>query len=131
MDFDWKHLLRTETSQKFLLKTFYYNNKGNRKVKDFKDLSNKKIYFILQSINTKYNKPFKLISWHNFFEGYHILNPEIWSKTFTDWFKKCSDGYIFSNPAIHRIGNAPNIQSPRCKGLFNFKCNLVSLLLLN
>ena len=27
MDFDWKHLLRTVTSQKSFLKTFYYNNK--------------------------------------------------------------------------------------------------------
>ena len=54
MDFDWKHLLRTETSQKFLLKTFYYNNKGNGKVKDFKDLSNKKFTssFNLLILNT-------------------------------------------------------------------------------
>ena len=29
------------------------------------------------------------------------------------------------------MGNAPNILCPRCKELFNFKCNLVSLLLLN
>ena len=33
MDFDWKHLLRTKASQKSLLKTFSYNNKGTRKVK--------------------------------------------------------------------------------------------------
>ena len=26
---DWKHLLRTETSQKSLFKTFYYNKKGH------------------------------------------------------------------------------------------------------
>ena len=32
---DWKHLLRTESSQKSLLRTFYYNNIGTRKVKDF------------------------------------------------------------------------------------------------
>ena len=48
-------------------------------------------------------------------EGHHILSPEIWGKTFTDWFKKCSDGYIFSNPEIHRIGNTPNILCLRCK----------------
>ena len=30
---DWKHLLRTETSQKSLLKTFNYNNKGTREKK--------------------------------------------------------------------------------------------------
>ena len=38
---DWKHLLVTETSEKSLLKTFYYNNKGTRTVKDFQKLSNK------------------------------------------------------------------------------------------
>ena len=91
---DWKYLLRTETSQKFLLKTFYYSSKGTRKVKDFQKLSNKEIYFILQYNSTKYNKPFKSISWPNFPEGRHILSPEIWGKTFTDWFKKLSDGYI-------------------------------------
>ena len=53
----WKHVLRTETSQKFLLKNFYYNNKGTKKVKDFQKLSNKEIYFILRSNNTKQNKP--------------------------------------------------------------------------
>ena len=39
------------------------------------------------------------------------------------------DGYVFPKPAIHRIGNAPNILCPRCKELF--ECHLVSLLLLN
>ena len=58
---DWKHLLRTETSQKPLLKPFSYNNKDNRKVNDFQELSNKEIYFTLQSNSTKYNKPFKFI----------------------------------------------------------------------
>ena len=47
IDFDWKHLLRTATSQKSLLKTFYYYNKGTKKVKDFRKLSNKETYFIL------------------------------------------------------------------------------------
>ena len=74
---NWKHLLRTETSQKSLLKTFYYNNKGTRKLKGFQKLSNKKIHFIPQSNSTKYNKPFKFISWSNFLEGYHILSLEI------------------------------------------------------
>ena len=73
------------------------------------------IYFILQPKSTKYNKPLQFISWSNFLEGYHILSPEILGKTFTDWFKKCSDGYVFSNPVIHRIGNAPNILCLRCK----------------
>ena len=59
---DWKHLLRTETSQKSLLKIFCYNNKVTRKVKDFQKLSNKEIYLSLQSDSAKYNKPFKFIS---------------------------------------------------------------------
>ena len=57
-----KHLLRTETSQKSLLKTFYYNNNGTRKLKDFQKLSNKEIYLTLHSSSTKHNKPFKFIS---------------------------------------------------------------------
>ena len=77
MDLDWKHLLRTETSQKSLLKTLYYNNKGTRKVKDFQKLSNKKIYFILQSNGTKDSNSFKFISWPNILERHHILSPEI------------------------------------------------------
>ena len=116
MDFDWKYLLRTETSQKFLLKAFYYNKKGTKKVKDIQKLSNKETYFIFQSNSTKCNKSFKFISFSfisNFPEGHHILSLEIWGKTFTDWFKKCSNGYIFSNPVIHRMGNAPNILCPR------------------
>ena len=106
---DWNHLLRTETSQKSLLKTFYYNDKGTTKVKEFQKLSNKEIYFTLQCNSTKYNKPFKFISWSNFLEGHHILSPDVWDKTFTDWFKKCYEGCIFSNSAINRTGNAPNI----------------------
>ena len=57
---DWKHLVRTETSQISFLKTFYCNNKGTRKVKDFQKSSNKEIYFFLHSSNTKYIKPLKL-----------------------------------------------------------------------
>ena len=63
---DWKHLLRTETFQKFLLKIFYYKNKVTRKVKDFQKLSNKEIYLNLRSNSGKYNKSFKFISWPNF-----------------------------------------------------------------
>ena len=111
--------------EKFFIR--YYNSKGTRKVKDFQKPSNKEIYFTLQSNSTKYNKTFRLISCSNFLEGHHILSPEILGKTFTDWFKRCSDGYIFSvwyklihfflplNPAIHRMGNAPNILCSRCK----------------
>ena len=33
----------------------------------------------------------------------HIFSPEIWGKNVTGWFKKDSDGYIFSSPAIQRL----------------------------
>ena len=106
---DRKSLLRTKSSQKFLLKTFHYNNKGTRKVKDFQNLSDKEIYFTLQSNSTKYSKPFKFTLWLNFPKGHYTLSPEIRAKTFTDLLEKCSDGYIFSNPVIHRMDNVPNI----------------------
>ena len=111
----WKHLLRTETSYESLLKSFYFNNKGTRKVKDFQKLTNKEIYFTLQSNSTKCNKLFKLISWLNVLLGHHILSPKNWRKVFTDRFKKCFDGCMFSNPVMHRIGNAPNILCPKRK----------------
>ena len=84
---DWKHLLRTETSQKSLLKIFYYNNKVTRKVKNFQTLSNTEIHLSLQSNSAKYNKPFKSISWPNFLEVHHILSPNFWSKTFSGWLE--------------------------------------------
>ena len=91
---DWKHLLRTETSQKSLSKIFCYNNKVTRKAKDFQKLYNEEIYLRFQSNSAKYNKPFKFISWPNFLEGHHVLSPDIWSKSFT-WFKKCFDGSLY------------------------------------
>ena len=84
---DWKHLLRTETSQKSLLKIFCYNNNVTRKVKYFQKLSNKEIYLSLQSNIAKYNKPFKFISWPSFLELHQILSPDIWDKTFSDWLE--------------------------------------------
>ena len=54
--------IRTETSQKSLLKVFYYNNKVIRKLKDFQKLFSKEIYFSLSPISAKYNKPFEFIS---------------------------------------------------------------------
>ena len=119
---DWKNLLRTETSQKSLFKIFCYNNNVTRKVKDFQKLSNKEIYLSIQSNSAKYNKYFKFILWANFFEGHHILSPDIWlemlwwiaSYISSIWYKLI----YFSlplNPTIHRMGNAPNIVSPRCK----------------
>ena len=118
MDFNWRHLLRTATSLKSLLKTFYYNSNSTKKVKDFQKLLNKEIYFILQSNSSKYNKPLKFIS---FFIQFKLPRREPYSqfrklgKTFTDCFKKCSVEYIFSSTAIHRMGNVPNIVCPRCK----------------
>ena len=84
---DWKHLLRTETSQKSLLKILCYKNEVTRKVKDFQKLSNKEIYISLQSNSAKYNKLFEFISWANFLEGDHILSPDIWGKTFSHWLE--------------------------------------------
>ena len=43
---DWKHLLRTEISQKIFLKAFYYNDKDTTKVKGFKQSF--QIHFILK-----------------------------------------------------------------------------------
>ena len=92
---DCKHLLRTETSQKSLLKIFCYNNEITWKVKDSQKLSKRNslhpsIKIVLNS--AKYNKPFKFISWPNFLEEHHILSPHVWGKTFIDWFKKYFDG---------------------------------------
>ena len=88
-------------------------------------LIKKFIYFIIQSDSINCNKLLKFTSWSNMLEGHHILSPEMWSKTFTYCFKKCSDGYISSiwykfpyqflslhKPCIHRMGNAPNILYP-------------------
>ena len=74
---DWKHLLRTGTSQKSLLKFFCYNTQVTRKIKDFQKLSNKEIYLSLRSNSAKYNKPFKFISRPNFLVGYRLLSPDI------------------------------------------------------
>ena len=118
---DCKPSLRTVTSRKSFFKIYCYNNKVTRKVKDFQKHSNKEIYFAPQPNSTKYNKPLKFISLSNFLEE-HIFSPDIWRKTFADWFR-----YIFSiwyklilyslplNPAIHKMGNAPNILCPRRK----------------
>ena len=38
---DWKHLLRTETSQKYFFLIFCHNNKVSRKIKDFQNIKNK------------------------------------------------------------------------------------------
>ena len=69
---DWKHLLRTETSQKVLLKMLCYNNKVTRKVKDFQKLCNKKKFisaFKLIVLNT--------IKFSNLFYGQSSLKDTI------------------------------------------------------
>ena len=81
------YLVRTKTPQKSLLKIFCYNIKVTRKVKDFKKLSNKEIYFSPQSYSAKYNKPFEFISWPNFLGGHHFLSPDICGKIFSDWLE--------------------------------------------
>ena len=78
------------------------------------------IYFILQSNGTRYNKSFKFILF-SFNSDYLILSSEILGRTSTDRFEECSNGYIFSNPAIYRMGDVPNVLCPRCKELFNFR----------
>ena len=137
--------MKNETSQESLLKVFYFNNRGTRKIKNFQKLSNKDIYFTLQNNNEDYNRPFKFISWQNLFQGNWVLSPEIWGKVFTDWFK-CSDEHFINilfkcwyklthfslplNPVIHRTGNSPITLCPRCKESdethphFIFQCKL-------
>ena len=67
------------------------------------------------------------VLWPNIFEGNYFFDAEIWNKHFSDWFKKCSDGYIFSvryklihfclslSPIIQRMGNGPSILCSNCK----------------
>ena len=119
-------MLQTETSQQSLLKVFCFNYKCIKKIKNFQKLSNKEIYFTLQN-NNNFNGPFKFISWTNHVEENPIFTPKTWGKIFTNWFKKCSDGYIFSisykvihfslplSLAIHRMRNTHTILCPRCK----------------
>ena len=127
-----------------LLKIFCCNNKVTRKIKNFQKISNKEIYLSLQFNSAKYNKPFKFISWLNIVEGHHILSPGVLDKTFSHYLEMLwwIASYIFSiwykliyfsvpsNPAIHRMDNAPNIVCPRCKEqeetepYFIFYCNI-------
>ena len=54
---DWKHILGNETTQKSFFKTFCYNKQDTWKMGDFQKLSNKEIYFTLQSNSTNIPKP--------------------------------------------------------------------------
>ena len=72
---DWKHILRNETSQKFLFKTLCYNHQGTWRIKDFLELCNEKISLTVQFNNNKYIKTYEFISWPNFMEGCYNLSP--------------------------------------------------------
>ena len=115
---NWLHILKT--SQQSLFKVFYFNYKGNKKIKNLQKISNKEIYFTLQNNNENLNRPFKFVTWTNHIDGNAALAPGDWGKIFTTWAKKCSDGYIFSiwyklihfslplSPALYRMGNTPS-----------------------
>ena len=120
---DSKHLLRIESYQKFSLRTFYYNNKDTREVKDFQKLSDQEKYFTFQSNKTNYNKPFKFVSRANSLERHNIRSHKIWGRGFTEWFKKCPDEYKLSNLQFiewttHQIFCVPDIKKER--NLFSF-----------
>lgn len=53
---DSKDILRDKISQKCIFKTFYCNNQGTNKVKDFLKHSREEIYFTLLSNSTQYLK---------------------------------------------------------------------------
>ena len=83
---DWKYF---ETFRKRLLKTFFYNNKGTKKVKDFGKHSNKK-----KSYKILFNSIF--MGKTKWMEENHIFSHDLWRKCFTDWFIKYSSGYTCS-----------------------------------
>ena len=99
------------SKEKSLLR--HYIPKGTRKVKDFQKLSNREIYYTLQSNSIKwYNKPFKFISWPNFLKGHHILSQESFNGyIFSVWYKLIHFS-LRLNPAIHRMRNAAKILCP-------------------
>ena len=79
---DWKHLLRTETSQKSLLKIFCYNNKVTWNVKVSQKFSKRNflhpsIKIVLNSTKSKWYKYNKFIS--NSFHGQTSLRNTIFS----------------------------------------------------
>ena len=67
---NWIQLLKNKTSQESLLKVFYFNNTGSRKVKNLQKLSNKDVYYTLQNNNEDFNsrdvKPFYKLDVKNF-----------------------------------------------------------------
>ena len=125
---DWKHLLKTEISQKSFSKIFCYVNKATRKVKDFQNSPIKKftsLFNLIVLITTNLS---------NAFHGHTSLRQTIFSVLMsrekfllTDLRNALIDSYILSilykfihffllNCAIHRMGNTPDILRLRCKG---------------
>ena len=74
----WKHLLRTETSQKYIIKTFCCNNKVT-----------KSLIMSLKDFQSSLIKNFTFPSIPE--EEHYILSPDIRGKILLihDWFKKC------------------------------------------
>ena len=112
-----------------IIKVFCFNYKGIKKIKNFQKFSNKETYFTLQNNNENYSRPLKFVSWTSHTDGNPVFTPKTWGKIFTNWFKKCSDGYIFSMwyklnslfltfkpcDTQQRMENTPTILCPRCK----------------
>ena len=126
---DKKHLLRTEISQKFVLKVFCYNNKVTWKVKDSQELSKRNflhpsIKIVLNS--TKSKQYLNRTNLSNSFHGQTSLRNTIFSVLISGvklllilligLKTALMDSYIFSilykhihfslplNPAIHSMG---------------------------
>ena len=120
---DWIQLFKTKTSQQSLLKVFNLTTEAQKKLKIFKNFQIKKSTSLFNLITRI------IINLLNLFHGQIILKGILFSvlKIFSNWFKKCSDCYIFliwyklvhfslpRSSAIHRMGNTPTTQCPRCK----------------
>ena len=88
---DPKHVIKNETSQRSLFKTFCFNNKDTNKTEDFQNLFNKEISSLANPIASN-----AFISWLNFEERYQNFSPNNWGKINAEYFKKTLHGYIFS-----------------------------------
>ena len=120
---DWIQLFKTKTSQQSLLKVFNLTTEAQKKLKIFKNFQIKKSTSLFNLITRI------IINLLNLFHGQIILKGILFSvlKIFSNWFKKCSDCYIFliwyklvhfslpRSSAIHRMGNTPTTLCPRCK----------------
>ena len=112
-------LLWTETVQKPLLKPFCYNNKDTKKVKVFQKFSKEEIF--TANFSNLYFMV-KLNGWEETIFSVLILAENLFliglsNAMMVAFFLSGINLSIFFplNPAIYRIGNAPNILCPRCK----------------